>query len=628
MKFRRIACAAAVFLFCVTLFSYIEPVAAEEYDFSERIVYGGNALDVGDYIYFANTEDGMNLYRRIAGSEEAELIYPAQASYLNLLNERLYFISNNRIVSTDLAGRDERIMYSALSNITHLYAAPDCMYFLSGNEIKKHKNNSVKTVLKVEGLRAFLPVNEHEFIFYTDNPDYCYIDQSGDEIYHETGDKYIKCVYEAKTAEIIVYAEQEVVTASSSAGYPGPFVEVGEVVLPLEEYMPGSFFTKNGKACTCHNIPIPRYCIESVGDCNCMRYWPTGIAETCEVDLLGAQCFAFARFVFYRCFGFIDHSLINPGKFYNAGSLGSGRVTANAVKELFMNAAPGAHVRLSRGHSVSILSMDNDFLYIYHGNAGGDGVLSQPCVVSTRLYTWAEFALYASAGIEYVNMPYDYPGDINITPKIYLEGYYKVAYVENALNVRSGPGTSYSILGTLGKNESVIVHEVSGGWGRIDYNDNKGWISLDYTAFFTLSALTPAETSSAYIDDENQLVIGVPERCSWIELTENFPNQLVYAYDISGNRLPETDYIGTGAEIRIEVEEKILDSKTVLIKGDCNGNGVVDIGDYLIVKRIFLGSYLGDDIQQRAADINGDMVIDSKDYLAIKRYFVGIDEKL
>ena len=53
-------------------------------------------------------------------------------------------------------------------------------------------------------------------------------------------------------------------------------------------------------------------------------------------------------------------------------------------------------------------------------------------------------------------------------------------YAKSAVNVRSGPGTSYSIVGFLHTGDKVTILETKtvGGtkWGRIA----KGWISMDY----------------------------------------------------------------------------------------------------------------------------------------------------
>ncbi len=49
------------------------------------------------------------------------------------------------------------------------------------------------------------------------------------------------------------------------------------------------------------------------------------------------------------------------------------------------------------------------------------------------------------------------------------------------LNVRSGAGTSYSIVGSLAKGKTVVVLSSSGGWSRVLYNGVKtGYVSSQY----------------------------------------------------------------------------------------------------------------------------------------------------
>ncbi len=56
-----------------------------------------------------------------------------------------------------------------------------------------------------------------------------------------------------------------------------------------------------------------------------------------------------------------------------------------------------------------------------------------------------------------------------------------VATNSGALNVRSGPGTSYTRIATLSKGETVIVLTTSSGWSRILYHGTKtGYVSAQY----------------------------------------------------------------------------------------------------------------------------------------------------
>ena len=50
----------------------------------------------------------------------------------------------------------------------------------------------------------------------------------------------------------------------------------------------------------------------------------------------------------------------------------------------------------------------------------------------------------------------------------------------DSLNVRTGAGTSYSILGTLSKGDKVEVLKFNENWGRIDFGGREGWISISY----------------------------------------------------------------------------------------------------------------------------------------------------
>lgn len=50
------------------------------------------------------------------------------------------------------------------------------------------------------------------------------------------------------------------------------------------------------------------------------------------------------------------------------------------------------------------------------------------------------------------------------------------------LHMRIGPSTSYSIVGTLDKNQKITILEKSdtGNWGKIKYNSRYVWVSLNY----------------------------------------------------------------------------------------------------------------------------------------------------
>lgn len=598
-------------------------VSAEGMSFDDRILYGGTAVDVySDVCYF---EDGA-LYYLDCQRDESRAILNSDGKYLNFYDDKLWFVSDNKIMSCNPDGSGLYTLKSFDEEISCLYAVDGGVLYMKGEGVfSLSMGGWERELFSREGMAGFVPLSDGSFRWVMPNPKYTPIDEFSGEVWGESEPMYISYeaqagssadedVYMAEGAEAVTYTE------STLPDYGGPYVKVGDVTLPLANHMPGTFFSKNGQACTCHNTSS-NYCIQSVNNCNCMRYYPTGYKETCEVDLLGAQCFAFARMVFYTCFGFIDHPM-NESLYYSVGSLASGQVTANSVKNLLYNKAnTGAHIRLAAGHSVSILTMDEDFIVIYHGNAGGNGVVSQPCIVSTRRYTWEQFATAAAAGILYVNMPFNHPNSEELLTSREV-GYYKLY---KNLNLRAAGNTQSQSLAVIPNGTVVTVTEIDGFWGKVLYNDITGWLFLEYTTFYAPLGITPSNDS--FVLGEDGLLRGVVWSQNLNSFSEHFAKQQLTVTSADGKVLSDEDAVGTGCVVSISVEGEIIDKATVCLGGDLNGNAFVDVGDYLMLRRHLLQSYKLSDVQKSAADVNGDSALDTFDYLAIRKYFFDSDVK-
>jgi len=55
-----------------------------------------------------------------------------------------------------------------------------------------------------------------------------------------------------------------------------------------------------------------------------------------------------------------------------------------------------------------------------------------------------------------------------------------VIVTASVLNVRKGPSTKYTILGTVKKGERYKIFKVNGNWADIYWGDHGGWICLNY----------------------------------------------------------------------------------------------------------------------------------------------------
>ncbi|MBE6686945.1 MAG: hypothetical protein E7591_06900 [Ruminococcaceae bacterium] len=69
----------------------------------------------------------------------------------------------------------------------------------------------------------------------------------------------------------------------------------------------------------------------------------------------------------------------------------------------------------------------------------------------------------------------------NSTEDTYATGYYEVT--ATSLNMRSGPGTSYTQVTYLSNGAQVYISQTSGKWGYCTYNGYSGWISLAYCKY-------------------------------------------------------------------------------------------------------------------------------------------------
>ncbi len=245
------------------------------------------------------------------------------------------------------------------------------------------------------------------------------------------------------------------------------------------------------------------------------------------------------------------------------------------------------------------------------------------------------------------------------------------------LTVRSGPSTNYGIKGKVPKETTIVrierAEEISSDgryWDKIFYNAGSeaiiGYASREYlgeiataetlneaktigvmcnlrngpgTTNTRVKQILPVGTQVTIIDKINYKIDGLV----WCRVklsdgtqgyvAENFFQAgPVEKYKIDGENIiiaPNTaitdipkatlvgDVLGTGAKVKVEDKEYIL-----VVKGDCNGDGVIDSADLLkVVKHL---KNLSKVQIEKAADTNNDGIIDSADLLKIVKHLKGL----
>lgn len=139
--------------------------------------------------------------------------------------------------------------------------------------------------------------------------------------------------------------------------------------------------------------------------------------------------------------------------------------------------------------------------------------------------------------------------------------------------------------------------------------------TLTKTTLSDTDELSLVLNSEYTIDSTNGYLIGVKEGVSLNEMKSQFTNN---------GLLFNTANVGTGTVISItDGNGNTTDSLIIIIAGDVSGDGKINSGDYLKVKRAFLGSIVLTDVQLKAGCLSGGNSITSSDYLKIKRHFLG-----
>ncbi len=106
-------------------------------------------------------------------------------------------------------------------------------------------------------------------------------------------------------------------------------------------------------------------------------------------------------------------------------------------------------------------------------------------------------------------------------------------------------------------------------------------------------------------------IFGIEEKTKVSALASFIANNDFYAFG-------EDENVSTGMELYFDDEKYVF-----VVKGDADGNGIVNSTDYLQIKKAFLGEYSLENEYFKAADTDEDAVLTSTDYLKIKNHFLG-----
>lgn len=387
---------------------------------TSTLLDGGYSADYADgMILFSNPEDNGALWLKNTASGTKRKIGNENASFINVIERDIYYISSDgkhsRIVKTNLnSGRE--VLLQSETELSNLFVSEENAYYLCGDSVVQYKisDGSETVIFSNAEMRSFVP-KENGVYWLKEKPV-----QSQSHVSHSLK------AYEGTEEEILnfncySYSSDdgtntpanfaEVISADSAddtngVGSLALSVEIGGVRIPTEEFPVGSYFTDSGLRCTDHGTGSCGW--ENEEACNCKAFHN-------GVSLKAIQCYGYARYIYYTCFGELGFS--DSATSTNLGSLGRGEVTQESFKALIQQARPGAHLRVqyitANGYSISTHSM-----IILDSNENGFSVCEanadNKCGVSVRQIDYSTF-VPTVVSVSFLMMPDSYPGYEEIT---------------------------------------------------------------------------------------------------------------------------------------------------------------------------------------------------------------------
>ena len=207
---------------------------------------------------------------------------------------------------------------------------------------------------------------------------------------------------------------------------------------------------------------------------------------------------------------------------------------------------------------------------------------------------------------------------------------YRFATITSAVNCRKGPTIDYERLGTFAGGATVIVcgdgvsgAELDGTWYYVKGLDKDGNAVTGYCGGDYVRLGSPVLESAAVTVSE-QYAEGIASGTTPVSLASMLPGLEITVTNANGNVLDSNKPIGTGCTVTAAYKNMSLLAKTVIIRGDVDGDGKVSASDYLRVRRYILGTMELDGLFENAADVDGDGKVNAADYIRIRRAILGM----
>lgn len=198
---------------------------------------------------------------------------------------------------------------------------------------------------------------------------------------------------------------------------------------------------------------------------------------------------------------------------------------------------------------------------------------------------------------------YRYTGDV-IKPKLNVR--------DTKLNITLTEGTDYTV---------DYKDNVNEGTAKVTVSFIGNFVGNQMTSTFTIINPVPTTITSStfHINQSNgyisKITVGTTVSTLWSKLNEK---DYVVIYDKNGNVVNASSVLCTGMTAAIMDEGTLTKKYTIVVTGDTNGDGKINITDMIAVKASTLKKSDLSGVYEKAGDVNGDGKINITDFIKVK----------
>lgn len=248
-------------------------------------------------------------------------------------------------------------------------------------------------------------------------------------------------------------------------------------------------------------------------------------------------------------------------------------------------------------------------------NSSVIGGLSKGTTVTVTGTSGTWYKIKYGSGYGYINSKYTTAATSSVSASEKGASSSSTKYcTASSLNIRSGAGTSYSVVGNLTKGRAVTVVSTSNGWSKIKNGNGYGYVSAKY-----LSSSKPASTNSSATSSNSSSLISYAKSfigCKYVygatgPSTFDCSGLTQYVFKHFGISIPRTSAEQYSQSTK--VSKSNLKTGDLVFFSNSSSNGKVS----------HVGIYIGNNQMIHAANDKDNVCISNINSNYYQKYFIG-----